>query len=371
MKKFGTSLLLLTLIVTLVITTAPAAIHAGNTVINPLTGLPVKDTRLVQRRPIAVKVENSPWGRPQSGLDKADVVYESLAEHGITRFCAIFLSQEPGTVGPVRSARPSDVEIVPQFQAALAYSGASIPVKKMLRASPDIPLIGQMEDYYAFRRIPRGDVAYEHTLYASVAKLRETLARYDYDATVNLGGWHFASPAIAVPTSTQVAHVNIPFSSWAACSYRYDARLGAYRRFISSEPHTDRETGRQYTAENVIVQFVEVVDGPYVGYKGGGGTNLLIHKLTGEGRCIVLRGGVVTNGKWVRWGRNSLTQWVDDSGQPIPLNPGQTWIEVVPADLAVKVTLGQPYTGPTRSTGNSGASSGETRTRPTGRGPKE
>ncbi len=341
------------LTLSLVVLWTTAAIHAQAGTINPLTGLPVADASLVQRRPIAIKVENSPSARPQSGLDRADVVYESLAEFGVTRFCAIFLSQEPATVGPVRSARPSDLEIVPQYQAALAYSGASIPVKKMLRAAPDIPLIGQMEDYYAYRRIPRGDVAYEHTLYTNVARLRETLARHGYETPVNLSGWHFATPAITAPAGTPVAHVEVPFSKWATCSYRYDARLGAYRRFQQGEPHLDRETGRQYTAENVIIQFVDIWEGPYVGYKDGSGTNLLVQKLTGEGRCIVLRGGVVTNGRWVRWERNALTQWVDDSGQPILLNPGRTWIAVVPVDLTVRVTLGTPYTGSPSLAGDS------------------
>ncbi len=338
------------------LTTTALAAQAQGGAINPLTGLPVSDARLVQRRPIAIKVENSPSARPQSGLDQAEVVYESLAEFGVTRFCAIFLSQEPTTVGPVRSARPSDIEIVPQYQAALAYSGASIPVTRMLRDSPDIPLIGQMEDYYAYRRIPRGNVAYEHTLYTNVARLRETLARHGHEAPVSLSGWHFASPAITAPAGASVAHVEVPFSKWATCSYRYDARLGAYRRFQQGEPHLDRETGRQYTAENVIIQFVEMWEGPYVGYKDGSGTNLLVQKLTGEGRCIVLRGGVVTNGRWVRGERHALTQWLDDSGQPILLNPGRTWIAVVPVDLAVKVTLGSPYAGATSPAGSGSVS---------------
>lgn len=371
MRQFRIMVFTLTLLVVL-LTMLPTSTQAQGGTINPLSGLPVADARLIQRRPIAIKVENSPSARPQSGLDQAEVVYESLAEFGVTRFCAIFLSQEPTTVGPVRSARPSDLEIVPQYQAALAYSGASIPVKKMLRAAPDIPLIGQMEDYYAYRRIPRGNVAYEHTLYTNVARLRETMARHGYEAPVSLSGWHFAAPAITAPDGTAVAHVEVPFSGWATCSYRYDARLRAYRRFQQGEPHLDRETGRQYTAENVIVQFVDIWEGPYVGYKDGSGTNLLVQKLTGEGRCIVLRGGVVTNGRWVRWERNALTQWVDDSGQPILLNPGRTWIAVVPVDLAVKVTLGAPYTGATSPAGSGGspsaAATNNPAPRPNGRG---
>jgi hypothetical protein len=274
----------------------------------------------------------------------------------------------------VRSARPSDVEIVPQYQAALAYSGCSIPVKKQLNASPDIPRIGQMEDYYAYRRIPREGVEYFHTLYASMPKLRETLAHHGYEAPVNLGGWHFASPEIALTSPTPVAHVDIPFSGWSRVAYRYHARQGVYRRFINDKSHWDRESGRQYTAENVIVQFVEVQNGPYVRYGGGGGAYLLIQNLTGEGRCIVLRGGAVTNGKWVRWERNALTQWVDGSGQPILLNPGRTWIAVVPTYTDVKVTLGQPYIGSTHSTGSASSSSGssgssaKTQTRPTDHG---
>lgn len=351
-------------VVALLTTIAPAATQAQGGAVNPLSGLWVSDARLVQRRPIAIKVENSAYGRPQSGLDKAEVVYESLAEEGITRFCAIFLSQEPTTVGPVRSARPSDVQILPQYQAALAYSGCSVPVKRMLNESPDIPRIGQIEDYDPYRRIPRPGIESYHTLYTNVAKLRESLAHHGYETPVNLGGWHFASPAIALPDAAQVAHVDIPFSGWSRVAYRYDARQGVYRRFINEKVHWDRETEQQYTAENVIVQFATVVNGPYVRYTGGGGAYLLLQNLTGEGRCIVLRGGAVTNGRWVRWERNGLTQWLDDSGQPIALNPGRTWIAVVPTDTNVKVTLGQPYTGPTSPTGSASVTTTTSTTNP-------
>ncbi|MBU1747371.1 MAG: DUF3048 domain-containing protein [Chloroflexi bacterium] len=384
MRKLWIVVFTLMALVALLTTIAPAATQAQGGAINPLTGLPI-DPGLLQRRPIAVKIENSAYGRPQSGLDKADVVYESLAEEGVTRFCAIFYSQAPTTVGPVRSARPSDIEILPQYQAALAYSGCSVPVKKMLNESPDIPLVGQIQSYDPYRRIPRPGIESYHTLYGSVPKIREMMVRKGYETPVSLGGWQFANPPIAITSPTSVAHVDIPFSGWSRLSYRYDARLGAYRRWFNDKVHWDRESEQQYAPENVIVQFADVKDGPYVRYTGGGGAYLLLQNLTGEGRCIVLRGGAVTYGKWVRSERNGMTRWLDDSGQPILLNPGRTWIAVVPLDTDVKVTLGTPYTGsPTigasssatpaagaGSTGSTAPTSTPTPTRPIGRGARE
>ncbi len=141
----------------------------------PLTGLDAPSADIVKRRVISVKIENSPQARPQTNLQLADVVYESVTEGGITRFNALFHSQEPDKVGPVRSARLSDLYIVPQYHALFVFSGASSSVNARVRATTIENLSQDAGISYPYFR--SRDRKAPHNLYVVLAKVREEAAR--------------------------------------------------------------------------------------------------------------------------------------------------------------------------------------------------
>ncbi|MFQ5946864.1 MAG: DUF3048 domain-containing protein, partial [Anaerolineae bacterium] len=119
----------------------------------PLTGEPLADSARAMRPPLDVKISNDPWSRPQWGLDLADLVFESLAEGGITRLNAIFLCQEPGPVGPIRSARLIDFDIARMTGGVLAHFGASAPILGQLRETTDLPRLDGYSGDPGFYRI--------------------------------------------------------------------------------------------------------------------------------------------------------------------------------------------------------------------------
>ncbi len=155
----------------------------------PLTGADAPNGASVKRRVVSVKVENSAAARPQTGLNKADIVYESLAEGGVTRFNALFHSQDPALIGPVRSARLSDTWIVPQYDGLFFFSGASRFVTQALRKA-DIPMLS--EDAGVTRCYTR--VSWRpspHNLYLKADLAREEGVRRGYKATQTLRSFAF------------------------------------------------------------------------------------------------------------------------------------------------------------------------------------
>ncbi|MDZ4063566.1 MAG: DUF3048 domain-containing protein, partial [Coriobacteriia bacterium] len=141
----------------------------------PLTGLGAPDEKAVGRRPFSVKIENSPAARPQTGIQRADVVYESLVEGGITRFNCIFHSEQQGIRGPVRSARLSDLYVVPQYNALFAFSGANATVNGRIRRADIDNLSEDAGVSYPYYRST--SKAAPHNLFVDMAKLKEEAKR--------------------------------------------------------------------------------------------------------------------------------------------------------------------------------------------------
>ncbi len=320
--------------------------------VNPLTGKVVTSWDLVTRRPLAVKVENDPKARPQSGIVDADIVYEELVEGGVTRFICIYLSKDSQAIGPTRSARPSDIDIVFFLDPLLICSGGSTAVISMVQASG---LLYITEDAAHFwrersRRAP-------HNLYTSTSLLRQYLAE-NGDAFNKLpdAGLYFAaeegeggpedegetesggggqggetapgSAMVSAATSIDIAYK----ATICAASYQYDASSRTYLHYIQKAPHTDAATGKQVAPSNVIVQYVTVTDS---GLRDTTGAFVPESRVIGSGKCLVFTDGKVYHATWRKNNRNSPTVFVDENGDPVPLKPGQTWIHLVNEEIAV------------------------------------
>ncbi|MEZ4769626.1 MAG: DUF3048 domain-containing protein [Caldilineales bacterium] len=311
------------------------ATHAVPDGVSPFTGLPVDDVVLLNRMPAAIKISNSPIARPQSGLSQADVVIEHLAEGGITRFTAIYHSQEAERIGSVRSARLIDLEIPVLFDAFLVYSGASGDVERMIETSDFAPftLSDERKDP-GFYRLDIPGRAYEHTLFTDSEILARVADQQGWTGPPRSMGWAWSD----VPPSgaQQAATIEIPYSSeYSDVGYEYDAAAGVYRRSILGEPHMDDLTGEQLTTPNVVVLYVNHV--PTLIVEDALGSRSVQIQLWEQGRMQLFRDGTVQEGTWMRPRREDPLVFLDEQMNVLELKPGPVWIEIVPLDMAVSV----------------------------------
>jgi len=314
---------------------------------NPLTGEVVSSPELITRRPLAVKVENDPQARPQSGIVDADLVYEELVEGGVTRFICVYLSKDPAVIGPCRSARPSDVDICYYLDPLLACSGGERRVVASIRASGMLYIEEDKSHFWRdrSRRAP-------HNLYTSSALLRQYLAELGdtYKGLPDSGLAFMELTADAAESqelegepeeaeqSTEGRALWLPATSlevlykMSACaaSYQYDPASDAYLHSINGAPHHDRTTGGRVAPRNVIVQTVKLTGS---GIKDVTGSETPLSQVIGSGKCLVFSGGRVCCGTWRKDNRYSPTLFLDSGGNPITLRPGQTWIHLVSEDI--------------------------------------
>lgn len=291
----------------------------------PLDGRIVKDTNAIKRRPLMVKVENLSDARPQSGLDGADIVYESMAEGGITRFAAFFLCQDVNEIGPVRSARQQDIEFISEFDALFAHVGTSDAY-----ASDAPSTIADLDQFFhedAYERVDWRDAP--HNVYTSTKKLRDLAVTLGYEHEVPVIPLKFGN----VKKKTGAGAIDIPYSADCAVHYDFDAKSGTYLRSVAGQPHTDKPTGRQLAPVNVVVQFVDYTPSDSGEDYGMGESQTM--NVIGSGRALFFTSGGVVEGTWSRSGRTDRTAYIDAAGAPIVFNRGQIWIEFVPANWMI------------------------------------
>jgi len=293
----------------------------------PLTGIDAVDAEApAATRIVSVKIENSPAARPQSNLDKADVVYETLTEGGITRFNALYHSEGPADVGPVRSARMSDTQVVPQYGALFANSGSSTGVNRALRAA-GIENLNHGSTGVAYRRSQRRSAP--HNLYLDVSRIREVAAERGLATTQRLEGFEF-SPAVESTLAT--VRITVPFSRANTVAWTYDAEENVYLRVNNGSPHVDAVSGEQYSARNVVVMWART---SATGPSGIGGTTLEI-SLVGSNRATVFRDGVRIDCMWEA-SADKPPVFRDPAGRIVRLAPGNTWFQVIPANVDIVI----------------------------------
>jgi hypothetical protein len=302
----------------------------------PLTGLEVSDPSLLERRPLAIKVQNAAISRPQYGLPQADVVYEHLTEAGITRFTAIYLCQPVDKIGSTRSARFIDLEIPAMYKSLMAFSGTSAGLyPKFLNADfYDREFCYgwglHAEGFYRDRELREQGIPIEHTLFGDPVKIWEIADELDINQPQELRSMHFAAEP---PEDGQPAtHINIPFPSRdMVVDYRYDPNRGVYLRWNAGEPHLDAASGEQVTVTNVIVAYATHVDTDIYEDEPRRNHPSVQIQLWGTGPVVIFRDGQAFEGLWARPKRDDMLVFRDLSGQtPIPLKPGNTWIHLAP-----------------------------------------
>jgi hypothetical protein len=315
---------------------SPTPTATLNPYLNPLTGEMVEDPAVLQRRPLLVRIGNDPEVRPQSGLSQADMVWEEAMDGWtLTRLTAIIWSKDPELLRPVRSARLFTIELGHMFDGALVHSGANDSVRWLLSQSglTDLDEYFNSTPYYWVE--PEGKWAsypWMGRVVTTAARLRAYLEAKGWEKAVQLPGFTFSSEGDPVPDGDAATYVHIPYPRRAVVEFEYDAAQGLYRRFVQGEPHTDALNGEQLTAANVIVHYAIYEETDVLDVNGVPTFNII---STGEGRAQILRDGVMIEAKWVRPGMKDFVRYVYLDGSPVPLKPGQSWVEVVPTDYQI------------------------------------
>jgi hypothetical protein len=262
-------------------------------------------------------------------MAQADVVLEIPVEGGITRYALVFQSQDPSTVGPIRSARQSDLNYVPALRAILAHVGASESVMQMVRdaaKSGSFVDIDEFQHADAFERVT-GKVA-PYNAYTSGAKLRAAAGDAGR-ARVDVPTLEFdASPGKAA--GKDATSLAIPYTGAGKVSYAFDASAGTYHRTQGGQPTMDDAAKKEVMPDNVVVIKTEVKEIP--GTADVTGAPSVDFRATGTGAVVILRDGKRFDGKWTRGGTSDLYRFADSAGATIPLKPGLTWIHIVPED---------------------------------------
>jgi hypothetical protein len=315
-------------------TTTPTVVSSMAADVNPLTGLKVADPAVLHRQPLMVRIGNDPKVRPQTALSQADIVYEEVMDgYSITRFSAIFLANDPEVIGPVRSARLINLQLAPQYEAALVHAGASNPIRWELAQTT----ITNLDEYYHQK-----PYFYDNTkdwrgrLFTSAPELRKYMKNKGMEKTVNLRGFIFSATGTTPVTGTVAISVTIPYpKTTSPVHWKYDAASGRYLRWVQGEPNNDALDGKQLSAANVIIYYAEHQKTDIV--EDSNGVTSLRIIVNGEGRAQILRDGLAIEGRWRSDGTHP-PEFNDADGRPIPLKPGNSWIEVVPLNYKVEIT---------------------------------
>jgi hypothetical protein len=276
----------------------------------------------VKRPALTVKIENTPQALPQWGIDQADVVYEEIVNGGITRLAAIFNSHAPAKVGPVRSVRPTDTQVVWPIGGIFAYSGGAPYAIASISTAP-VKLIDEDAAGAAMYRDP--NLFAPHNLFAIAPKL------------FAFGGTPVPPPALfSYRTSTQkapglaVASFVVPFPSIYPVTWTWDTTTSSWDRTLFGVADVTG-TGVRESPKNVVVMWVNYVNGI--------GTENSYADLQGSGTAAFFVGGKETMGTWSRGpSKADIVQYKTANGQTALMTPGQTWVELlnVGATLSIK-----------------------------------
>lgn len=301
---------------------------------SPLTGLPQPDAAKLTRPALIVKVDNTPKGFvQQEGIDKADVVFVEQTEQGTTRLAAVFQSQD-ATVGPVRSARTSDVGIAGALnRPMLAYSGANGGVLRQVRGGPlvdaGIDAAGMATIY---KRNQRGTI---RNLYRFFLPTAEVYAAKGAQGKTPPPLFHYRSEGQA-STGDAVKGVRVGYGGGAATvvTYQWDSALKGWARSQSGRVHVMARGGARIAPANVVVLVT-----PYrnSGFRDVTGAVSPQAVLEGSGEAWFFADGKLTKGRWSRPGPVGAFTFTDAAGAPVALTPGQTFIELAPAAAAASV----------------------------------
>lgn len=289
------------------------------TVASTLTGRQV-EPEINQRHVTGVMIENSTDARPQAGLQEAGVVFEAIAEAGITRFLALYQDTDPENIGPVRSARPYYLDWLMGFDASYAHVGGSPTALENIR-SLGIKDLDQSFNPNYYQRV--SDRFAPHNVFTSIDQLRKLEQSKGYTSSEFIGFDRKKESKPKQNTETPPANsakniaINISSNLYNS-SYVYQVESNSYLRSMAGAPHNDAN-GQQINPKVVVALVI-----PY----SKNGIYSVYGTLDG-GQAFIFQDGVVTTANWQKASKEGQIAFTDDAGKKIALNPGQTWITAI------------------------------------------
>ena len=300
---------------------------------SPLNGLLFSKTdmdKIMQRRPVAVMINNHADARPQSGLNSADIVIEANAESGITRHLGIFWSKAPEKVGPIRSLRQYYLEWLNEFDPILIHDGC---------ADTDDPRTNACGNVYTYGiknimtlgawRMNDGRRFSPHNEYSSITNA------WEYGVKMNWNSFPSTIQSLEFKRDADIAdrgertvvktifHTSLTNNFLYDALWTYDKSTNGYFRKVGGQADMDQETNTQVNAKVVIIQEVKMV-------QAGDDKGRVIITTIGEGDAVILQDGKIVNGKWKKDSRTDRTKYYDTSGKAIQFNRGRIWIAMIP-----------------------------------------
>ncbi len=306
---------------------------------NPLTGEPL-DEAYVNRRPVAIMLNNLKGALPQLGVAQADILYECITEGGITRMLGVW--QDPsgvGAIGSIRSARPYYLELALGHDAVFIHAGGSTDAYDKIRAWGVTALDGVNGPYCGSSpgsnlmwrdAARRKNLGYEHSVITTGETIEEKFASYSFRQDHEEGyTYEMAFAEDGTPAGGETANtITVPFSNVKTGVFTYDPELDRYRVEEYGSPYVDGNTGEQVTVTNVLILKTAC-------RSTGDSLGHITVDLTSGGEGYFACGGKMIPIRWSKAGRNSQLFYTDASGVPITLGRGNSYVNVVPLDCAV------------------------------------
>ncbi|MFC8922188.1 DUF3048 domain-containing protein [Cellulosimicrobium sp. NPDC057127] len=291
-------------------------------VVWPLTGVATEE--VAARPALAVKIENAPAARPQTGLEDADVVWEEVVEGGITRFVAVYHSRAPELVGPVRSVRPMDPAIVAPLHGVLAYTGGQPPfVDAVGAAGVQSVVMDHGDDGFVTTRERRAP----HNVYG---ELEAFWAQADADRTspppAQLEHAREAGTGTATVAGAPAGRLDVRLTHSGRAVWDWAADQGAFVRSEGDRPAVSAD-GDRLAATNVVLVAATMVNTPF---RDPAGAPVPETQLVGSGDAVVPSGGKHVAVSWSKAAVDAPLVLTGADGQPVRLEPGNSWIELVP-----------------------------------------
>lgn len=286
-----------------------------------LTGVEISN-KLNERHVTSIMIENSPDARPQSGLYDAGVVFEAIAEGGITRFNALYLESRPDYIGPIRSVRPYYIDLFLPFDPSFVHAGGSGEGLAKVQKQK-VKDIDHGPNAAAFQRISSRFAP--HNLYSSMSALDRVSKQRGYKKS-EFESWQRARtemPAEKVNAGRIDFLISGPLYD---VRYDYDKGSNSYKRIMGGRAHTDEKAKKQIKPKVVIALIMN--------YRQNGIYS--VYKTQGSGEMFVFQDGTVIKGKWGKSGTKSQFKFKDKDGKIIRLNPGQTWVTLLKNSGEVK-----------------------------------
>ncbi len=293
----------------------------------PFRGTPIDSTELYSP-PLALKIDNAPTALPQQGLQDADIVFEELVEGGLTRFLAIFHSQIPASVGPIRSGRSTDIPLLMPFDGALfGWSGSNWAFRKLLDtvAITDVGLYRNPSHYWR-----KTDRISPSNLWVRASQLFNKEA-HDPHSSEPLWPYELPEETTSGP-SREIKGVKVDWGS-TKVEHLWDAARSGWARSQNDDPHVVLDLkGEQHelAPENLIIQFTKYV---LTNEEDVNGARIPLGLVSeGSGTALILKDGGLIEGRWIKANVTVHTDFFDNQGRLVAMSPGSTWVLLAPRD---------------------------------------